>query len=76
MQECCTEYFTTYIFSNCLAVLQVAVPLYYAAVCYNTPRLLANTSHYLLEHYQELEDPQHEVLLHMLDNASNTAATL
>lgn len=61
--------------------VQVVVPLYYAAVRYNTPRLLANSSHFLLQNYQELEDSGHEVLLHLLENSniktgSSTVVTL
>ena len=49
-------------------LLQVAVPLYYAAFRFSTPILLANTCNYVLSHYGNIEDPEHEALLHILDN--------
>ena len=48
----------------------MVIPLYYAAVRYTTPHLLANSTHFLLNHYAELEDQNHEVLLHILENSS------
>lgn len=47
---------------------QVVVPLYHAAFRFNTPKLLASCCHYLLSHYHEVSDPDHEALLHVLDN--------
>ena len=44
------------------------MPLYYAAFRFSTPILLANTCNYVLSHYGNIEDPEHEALLHILDN--------
>ena len=46
----------------------MAVPLYYAAFRFATPILLANTCNYILSHYAKIDDPEHEVLLHILDS--------
>ena len=48
--------------------LQVVVPLYHAAFRFSTPKLLACCCHYLLTNYDEVEDPDREALLHVLDN--------
>lgn len=54
-----------------LSLLQVAIPLYYAAFQFSAPKLLANCQNYILSNYKDLEkdDPNHETLLHILDNA-------
>ena len=49
---------------------QVVIPLYYAAVRFNATRLLANSSHFLLKHYCEVEDADHQVLLHLLETGT------
>ena len=48
--------------------LQVVIPLYYAAVRYSSTHLLGSCAHYLCSHYGEVEDVNHEALLHLLDN--------
>ena len=45
--------------------------MYYAAFRFNASKLLGNCIHFLFNHYHEIADPDHEVLLHILDNATS-----
>lgn len=53
---------------------EVAVPLYHAAFGYSARKLLANCCNFLLNNYEEITDPGHEALLHLLENAAEITA--
>ena len=53
---------------------QVVVPLYYAAFRFNTPKLLACCQNFLLSNYEKVEDPDHEALLHLLENSKPSSS--
>ena len=71
MSLCTLEWITliTLIFFHVFFLLQVVVPLYYAAFRFNTPKLLACCQHYMLANYDKVEDPGYEALLHLLENS-------